>query len=60
MTQEQYEGLVLAIGRIGDLLEQIDSRLEDIDTKLSYQNDNLLYDFGPKLGEISSILLFTS
>ena len=54
MTQEQYEGLVLAIGRIGDLLEQIDSRLEDIDTKLSHQNDNLLYDFGPKLDEISS------
>ena len=60
MTQEQYEGLVLAIGRIGDLLEQIDSRLEDIDTKLSHQNDNLLYDFGPKLDEISSRLLFTS
>jgi len=60
MTQEQYEGLVLAIGRIGDLLEQIDSRLEDIDTKISHQNDNLLYDFGPKLDEISSRLLFTS
>ena len=60
MTQEQYEGLVLAIGRIGDLLEQIDSRLEEIDTKLSRQNDNLLYDFGPKLDEISSRLLFTS
>ena len=60
MTQEQYEGLVLAIGRIGDLLEQIDSRLEDIDTKLSHQNDNLFYDFGPKLDEISSRLLFTS
>ena len=60
MTQEQYEGLVLAIGRIGDLLEQIDSRLEDIDAKLSHQNDNLLYGFGPKLDEISSRLLFTS
>ena len=60
MTQEQYEGLILAIDRIGNLLEQVDSRLEDIDAKLSHQNDNLLYDFGPKLDEISSRLLFTS
>ena len=60
MTQEQYEGLILAIDRIGNLLEQVDSRLEDIDAKLSHQNDNLLYDVVPKLDEISSRLLFTS
>ena len=60
MTEEQYEGLILSIGRIGNLLEQVDSRLEDIDAKLSHQNDNLLYDVGPKLDEISSRLLFTN
>ena len=60
MTLEQHESILLAIKCIADSLESIDSKLQSIDEKLGHQNDNLMYEMGPKLDEISSRLLYTN